>query len=34
MEVDAAAAQVAAMHGEFRVPTLVKLADTLARGRR
>lgn len=28
-----AAAHIAAMHGEFRIPTLVKRADTLARGR-
>jgi len=27
------AAHVRAMHGEFRIPTLIKRADTLARGR-
>lgn len=30
----AAAAHVRAMHGEFRIPTLIKRADSLARGTR
>ena len=30
----AAAAHVCAMHGEFRIPTLIKRADALARGNR
>lgn len=32
IDPDAAAAHVAAMHGEFRIPTLLRRADALARG--
>ena len=32
LEPAAAAAHVAAMHGEFRIPTLLRRADALARG--
>ena len=32
-DAERAAAEVRAMHGEFRIPTLIKRADTLARGR-
>ncbi|HWO17236.1 MAG TPA: endonuclease V [Kofleriaceae bacterium] len=32
MDPAAAAAHVAAMHGEFRIPTLLRRADALARG--
>jgi len=34
IDVNVAAARVRAMHGDFRVPTLIRLADALARGRR
>lgn len=34
LDATVAAAHVRAMHGEFRIPTLIKLADTLARGHR
>jgi len=33
IEVAVAAAGIAAMHGPYRIPTLLKRADTLARGR-
>lgn len=33
-DVAAAAEHVRAMHGDFRIPTLIKLADSLARGNR
>ena len=32
-EAERAAGELRAMHGEFRIPTLIKRADTLARGR-
>ena len=32
IEQAVAAAQITAMHGPFRIPTLIKRADTLARG--
>jgi len=32
IQQDVAAAHIAAMHGPFRIPTLLKRADTLARG--
>lgn len=33
MEPDEAARQIAGMHGEFRIPTLLRRVDALARGR-